>query len=236
MRLFPATWIKITPYLLEEDLVPAQADMVVAVQSGELEKIKSYLREDPSLARARDSTGVSARMQALYRRRQDIAALLCAGGDLDIFEATALGEPDRVSEILQQDGNMAKSWSADGFTPLHFAAFFNRLEIARDLIRHGADVAAVANNPMKVTPLHSAAAAHSREIVRLLVENGAPTNIQQEGGWTPLHEAAQIGDQEMAGALLEYGADPQLRSNNGKTAIDIAEEKGHREIVKLLSA
>ena len=215
--------------------MPSQADMVIAVQSGDIEKVKSYLRDDPSLANAKDPNGVSARMHALYRRRQDVAELLCAGGNLDIFEATSLGESDRVSEILAQDTNAAKSWSADGFTPLHFAAFFNRADIARDLIRHGADVAAEAKNPMQVTPLHSAAAAHSREIVRLLVENGAAANVQQEGGWTPLHEAAQIGDQEMVSALLEYGADPQLRSNNGKTAIDMAEEKGHREIVKLLS-
>lgn len=215
--------------------MPSQSDMIAAVQSGDLEKIKSLLRDDPSLASAKDSTGVSARMHALYRRRQDIADLLCEGRDLDLFEAAALGESDRVSDILKQDGNAAKRWSADGFTSLHLAAFFNRPEVVRDLIRHGADVAAVARNPMKVMPLHSAAAAHSREIVRLLVENGAPPNAQQEGGWTPLHEAAQIGDQEMVSALLEYGADPQLRSKNGKTAIDMAEEKGHREIVQLLS-
>lgn len=213
----------------------SQADMIAAVQSGEVEKVRNYLRDDRSLADAKDSNGVSARMHALYRRRQDIADLLCECGDLDIFEAAALGESDRVSEILKQDSNAAKRWSADGFTPLHLAAFFNRPEVARDLIRHGADVAAVARNPMKVMPLHSAAAAHSREIVRLLVENGAPANAQQEGGWTPLHEAAQIGDQEMVSVLLEYGADPQTRSSNGKRAIDMAQEKGHAEIVKLLS-
>ena len=67
------------------------------------------------------------------------------------------GKADKVSAILEAESEAAKSWSADGFTALHFAAFFNHAEIARDLIRHGADVAAVARNPMKVTPLHSAA-------------------------------------------------------------------------------
>jgi ankyrin repeat protein len=194
------------------------------------------LHDDPSLASARDASGVSAVMHALYRRRPDIADLLTsANPDLDIFEATALGNAAKVSEILKRDPDAGSRRSGDGFTPLHFAAFFGRPEVARDLIRHGAYVAAVAKNPMKVTPLHSAAAAHSGEIVRLLVENGAPANARQEGGWTALHEAAQIGDQEMVKTLLEYGADPQVKSDDGKTPAEMAQAKGHPEIVQLLS-
>ena len=175
-------------------------------------------------------------MHAYYRRQQSVAdLLLSANSSLDIFEATTAGKADKVSAILETDPDAAKSWSADGFTALHFAAFFNRPAIARDLIRHGADVAAVARNPMKVMPLHSAAAAHSGEIVRLLVESGAPPNVPQEGGWVPLHEAAQIGDKEMVKILLQHGADPQLRSNDGRTAAEMARANGHEEIVKLLA-
>ncbi len=216
--------------------MPNQSDVISAVQSGDLEKVRNLLQDDPSLAASKDSNGVSALMHALYHRRSDLAdLLLSAKAELDIFEATASGNAQRVSQILQHDPAAAKSWSADGFTALHFATFFNRPEIARDLIRQGADVASVANNPMKVTPLHSAAAAHSGEIVRLLVENDAPPNVRQEGGWVPLHEAAQIGDKEMVKVLLEYGADPQVRSNNGKTPAEMAQAKGHDEIVKLLT-
>ncbi len=174
-------------------------------------------------------------MHAFYHR-QPITAdlLLSANSHLDIFEATAAGKSEKVSAILQSDRSAVANWSADGFTALHFAAFFNRPEIARDLIRHGADVAAVTRNPMKVMPLHSAAAAHSGEIVRLLLENGAAPNVPQGGGWVPLHQAAQIGDKKMVNVLLDHGADPKLRNNDGKTAADMARAKGHDEIVKLL--
>ncbi len=211
------------------------ADVIAAVQAGDVGKVRQYLSTSPSLAAARDPSGVSALMHALYRRRQDIADLLGNRAHLDIFEATALGKSAEVSAILDRDPEAAKRWSADGFTALHFAAFFNRPEVAGILIRHGADVQAVARNPMKVMPLHSAAAAHSGEIVRLLVENGAPPNVPQEGGWMPLHEAAQIGDIEMVRTLLKYGADPLLRSNDGRTAADMAQAKGHSEVVKLFS-
>jgi len=214
----------------------SQADVIAAVQSGDVDKVRELLGEDSSLASSRDSAGVSALMHAFYRRQSQIAdLLLSASRDLDIFEATAAGRADKVSEILQNDPAAAKRWSADGFTALHFAAFFARSDIARALIRQGADVAAVANNPMKVTPLHSAAAAHSGEIVRILVENGAPANARQEGGWTALHEAAQIGDKEMVKVLLEYGCDPHARSDDGRSPAQMAEAKGNQEIVKLLS-
>ncbi len=212
------------------------SDVIAAVQSGEAGKIRDLLRNDPSLAAARDGNGVSALMHAFYHRRPEIADLFVAAKpDLDIFEATAAGKTDKVSEILRSNPEAAKSWSADGFTALHFAAFFNRPEIARELIRGGADVAAVAKNPMKVAPLHSAAAAHNREIVQLLLENDAPADVRQEGGWTPLHEAAQIGDVEMARDLLQHHADPQATSDDGKMPADMAAAKGHAEIVKLLS-
>jgi len=216
--------------------MPTHADVIAAVQAGDAARVRTLLGDDPSLAAAKDGNGVSALMFAFYYRRREIADLLLAAkSDLDIFEATAAGKSDKVSEIIKKDAESAKRWSADGFTPLHLAAFFGHAEIARMLIRNSADVSSTSKNSMKVAPLHSAAAAHNREIVRLLLENDAPADIRQEGGWTPLHEAAQIGDVEMTRDLLQHGADPQARSNDGKTPADMAAAKGHEEILKLLS-
>jgi uncharacterized protein len=216
--------------------MPTHADVIAAVQAGDAGKIRSLLQEDASLAAAKDANGRSALMLAFYYRRTEIADLLLpAKSELDIFEATAAGKTDKVSEILKKDPESAKRWSADGFTALHLAAFFGHAEIARILIRNAADVSATSKNAMKVTPLHSAAAAHNREIVRLLLENEAPADVRQEGGWTPLHEAAQNGDVEMTRDLLQYRADPQARSNDGKTPADMAAAKGHEKILKLLS-
>ncbi len=215
----------------------SQTDLISAVHAGDIDRVKAHLQTDPALATAKDERGVSAVMHAYYRGRGDIAELILGSrSDFDIFEATASGRAQLVSEILDRDPGQAKTWSGDGFTPLHFASFFNQPTIARELVRRDADVAAVSMNPMEVTPLHSAAAAHAIEIVRMLVESDAPINAKQHGGWTALHAAADNGDEEMIKILLQHGADPLLQNDDGKTPAQIAQLKGRDNAFQLLSA
>lgn len=215
----------------------SQSEVISAIQAGDVDQVRALLQADPALAGAKDQRGISALMHAYYRGRREIADLILATrSDLDIFEATASGREHIVSEILHRDPAQAKAWSADGFTALHFASFFNQPAIARELVRRGADVAAVSMNPMEVTPLHSAAAAHATEIVRMLVESDAPVNAKQHGGWTALHAAADNGDEEMIKILLQHGADPLAQNDDGKTPAQIAQLRGRDKAFQLLSA
>jgi ankyrin repeat protein len=176
-------------------------------------------------------------MLALYMRQREIAdLLLSANPKLDLFEAAALGNTDRVAALINQDRTLANGRSSDGFTPLHLACFFAQEAAAHLLLEHGAQPDAVANNAMKVTPLHSAAAGRSAAIVRDLLEHGAPPNARQESGWTALHEAAQSGNKEMLDVLLQHGADPNLKNDKGISALQLAMEKGHVEIAQRLGA
>ncbi len=197
--------------------------------------LRILLTEDATRASARDEAGVSGIMQALYRGRQEMAELLVASAPaLDIFEAASLGRAERVSALLE-DGSATASWSADGFTPLHFACFFGQEKIVEMLLDRGADPNPVARNPMKVTPLHSAAAARNLPIVTALLAHGALPNVRQHGGWTPLHSAAQHGDQAMVEALLKHGADRAAQSDDGATPADLARKSGHAEIAEALA-
>ena len=58
-------------------------------------------------------------------------------GALDVFEAAALGEVDRLREILDGEPTSATAYSGDGFTALHFAAFFGGPEAAELLLERG---------------------------------------------------------------------------------------------------
>jgi uncharacterized protein len=217
--------------------VAEHAEVFAAIESGDAGQLKDLLAQDHSLAAARDASGVSALMHALYRQRKDMADVLRAGrGELDIFEAASLGRSDLIEDLVSRDPRLANARSGDGFTPLHFAAFFGQESVARVLLEHHADAAAVANNGMQVMPLHSAAAGRNLAIARALLEHGAPVNARQQKGWTALHAAAQHGDHPMVELLLKYGANPNAKNDDGLTPDEVAEEKGHMDVAERLRA
>ncbi len=209
--------------LFRGEAMVTSGDIHAAIESGNLELLQDLVRRDRSAASARDTKGVSALMSALYRGRQDmVAVLLGVEPDLDVFEASALGNVPRLEQIIRSDPSKSNVFSADGFTPLHLACFFRQEGSARLLLNSGADPSAIAKNNMRVQPLHSAAAARQRHIAEMLLHAGASVNAKQHGGWTALHAAAQHGDVETAELLLEYGADPSLANDDGRAPADLA--------------
>ncbi len=178
-----------------------------AIEAGNAAEVRSILAAAPSLAASRSSTGVSAVLWARYRGHPEVVdAILSAEPDLDIFDASALGRLDRVAALVAASQAQANAWSPDGFTPVGLAAFFGHPEVVRFLLGHGADVHAVARNPMRVQPLHAATAARSVESVRLILEAGADPDAEQQEGWTALMVARRHDDQEIVELLLAHGA------------------------------
>ncbi|HEV8248598.1 MAG TPA: ankyrin repeat domain-containing protein [Gaiellaceae bacterium] len=148
-------------------------------------------------------------LQALYEgRRDDLDRLRAESGELDLFEASALGDVDRLRELLD-GGADPNEFASDGFTPLTLAAFFNQPEAVRLLLDSGADVHQRARNEqIQVLPIHSAAAdGGSVEIVRMLLDAGADVNATQPGGFRAIDAARQEGNEELEQLLLERGAE-----------------------------
>jgi ankyrin repeat protein len=213
----------------------AENEIIEAIQSGDLERVRGLIAGDPSLAASRNETGVSAVLLARYHFRLDMVELLRGAlEEVDLFEASALGDRERVAELLGRNPEAARSVSADGGTALHFACFFGHPESARLLVEAGAPLDAVAPAFGAVQPLHSAAAGGKVEIVRLLLEHGADPNATQAGGTTPLHTAARHGSRDMVEALLAHDASPGAENDEGATPAEMARAEGHAEIASLL--
>jgi ankyrin repeat protein len=210
-----------------------------AVTTGDRATVESLVRVDPGLATARRE-GVSAILLAMYHHKSEVVACLRARvQSLDIFEATALGEVDRMEVLLDGDPGLANAVANDGFGPLGLASFFGHERAVQLLLEHGAKVDTASSNEMHVMPLHSAAAARSVPIARLLLEHGAPVNARQGGGdsgFTPLMEAAFNGQVDMVEILLDHGADPRLRDEKGQTAADHARVRNHTSLAERLGS
>ena len=205
------------------------SEMISAVQAGNVSRMRELLDQDGKLAAARDAQGVSAIMHALYRRQSEALKLLLEKSrDLDIFEAAGTGQDERIGALLQKDPSLANAYSADGFTPLHFACYFANGETVAKLLKKGAEVAAVSRNPMHLMAIHSAASARNVKAVQALLEHGADVNARQEKGWAPLHAAAQNGDQATVDVLLKHGADAGLANEDGVTAAELGKKSGVR--------
>lgn len=210
-------------------------DLIDAVIAGDTDLVQALLAEDPSLVAARDEAGVSAVLLARYRfDRATTDALLAADPELDVFEAAALGYVDRLRERLLDDPGAVAAFSPDGFTALHLAAFFGKVEAARILLEHGAGVDVSTRGPLANQPLHAAVAGRHIEVCRVLLAAGADVNVTQHGGYTPLHGAAQHGDVEMSELFLSAGADPDLTTDAGETASDLASAAGHVDLAERL--
>ncbi len=208
---------------------------LAAVQQGSLEQVTRLLSQDPALASARAENGLSAVLVAAYYRHPELAHLLAERRhDLDIFEASAVGDLERVKSLLGDHPELANAVALDGFQPLGLACFFGHYDIARFLIENGAEVNSPSRNDQKVTPLHSAAASRSLDIAGLLLDHGADPDARQEGDFTPLHEAAANGQLELVSLLLAHGADINLSQKPGQTALTFAQKAGHQSVVDFL--
>ena len=144
-------------------------------------------------------------LEALYGGDRDRAEQTAREKELDIFEAAALGDAVRLEELLHEEPDRARAWSPDGFTPLHYAAFFGSPEAIRVLVATGADLEAPSRNQEfapEAHPLHSAVAAGRIDNVEALLEAGAEPNVRQHGGFTPLMEAEHSGNFDIADSEL----------------------------------
>ena len=90
----------------------------------------------------------------------------------------------KYSEVIEAIEGGAKPNKIDraGNTLLHFAAWYDALDVAEVLLDHGAFVNAQARD--KLTPLHMAAHNWSVNVARFLVANGADKTLRDNNRLT----------------------------------------------------
>lgn len=138
----------------------------------------------------------------------------------ELLLAVKRGDLTLVSELSERstDNQLVDYRDSSGNTLLHWAARWQRLELARWLIANGAEINAV--NDLDATPLICATG--QLDVTRLLVEMGATIDVQTKGGMTPLLSAASRPDNlEVVKYLVSQGADVNKVVGN-RVALELA--------------
>ena len=143
------------------------------------------------------------------------------------------GEPNLnlVSDLIALGANV--DWRDEenyNFTPLHVAAEYGSVELARILIDAGANVNV--QNEWDSTPLHVAASRGKVEISRMLIGAGADVDAQDEVGWTPLHWAAWNGEIESVRMLIDAGARKDIHNNKGRLPYELTYNQELKKLLK----
>jgi len=208
----------------------ASIDLTTACHTGDIERVRELLREDPSLA---NKVGAH---EGYY---------LGAGSPLS--NAAAVGRMDIVQLLLDHgaDPNLPEEQYAPKGKALYSAVYHGHHDVAKLLLEHGAYP-----NP----PVESSGDAlwvsqewrPDKRMEQLLLSYGArPTRShsgedrpQEPHHWlriSPLHEAARKGDVREAQKLLDAGADLAPRDEHLRsTPLAWAAKYGQLEMVEFL--
>jgi uncharacterized protein len=201
------------------------------IAEGQTDRVVAEAQARPKLLRSKNEAGETPVLAATYRGKKELAQRLVAiGAPVGAFEAAALGDLPRLGELLDHDPKLVHTYSADGWTLLHLAAFFGHPEAVELLLDRGASLVAKGRNGTANEPLEAATASGRIEVVRLLLTRGASVNAPAGGGITALHAAAQNGDPDLVELLLDHGADPNFRVGEGASPVEVARRAGHGAI------
>ncbi len=197
-------------------------DLAELIRTNNTAALQSELATTPARAAELTADGISLLQYAAYCRNEAAADILRTHRpEMDLHEACCWGDAGRIAHLIQANPKDVNRSSADGFSPLGLACFFDREALVDHLLASGADPNAPSQNAFKVTPLHSACAISNINIVKKLLAAGADVNAKQMRGVTPLHSAAHNNRTDIFELLLAHGADPYARMDDGKTPLDM---------------
>ncbi len=138
-----------------------------------------------------------------------------------------------VSELATADSTHAAQ--PDGMTALHWAAFHNNAEAARNLLTSEAFKAQVdRKTEYGITPLLIACEHGNDAIAELLLDAGASVDVNRRGKISPLHLAARQGNQKLIKLLINNGAEPDTKEAKHQTPLMWAAAAGNNEATTVL--
>eukprot|EP01040_Poterioochromonas_malhamensis_P023740 gene23740-29189_t len=119
-----------------------------------------------------------------------------------------------VKNAIVSGAFSARSTDADGCSLLHWAAINNRIQIAKFLIKNGAE--SLPGGILGETPLHWALRKKYYAMAHVLHEHlHLDLSLKSKQGLDALNLVIRLGDLNAAFMLLTWGANPNAEDANG---------------------
>nr|WP_253309278.1 ankyrin repeat domain-containing protein [Rickettsia endosymbiont of Ceutorhynchus assimilis] len=209
----------------------------LAIQGNKPSTVKLLLNKGANI-NAKDKDGktpLDLAMQEGYTNIVEMIEQVQSDLDEGLLTAVQDGNLNEAEDLVSRNANV-NTTDIYSWTPLHWAAFEDRLEIARFLIKKGADINAADKGPYGKKPVHVAIENNSKDIIGFLLSKGVSINDTDKQGYTPLHYAAWRGRLEIAELLVDKGASINTAdaSTAGKKPIHVAAENNSKSIIEFL--
>ena len=180
-------------------------DLIAAVIRDSDIAVRQQISQGADL-NGRDAKGQTALTLAIHHQSAKALPILLQAPKIDINATNAAGE-----------------------SPLMLAIITEQYDLARSLIKRGADI-----NKVGWTPLHYAATKGNLDMIRLLLDKDAYIDTTSPNDTTPLMMAAQFGNESAVLMLLQKGADPWARNQLKMTALDFARKGGNEDSIRYI--
>lgn len=206
----------------------------------ELKSVVTHLRETDDSARtcvliqnliengadinAHDDQGNSLLMQMIKDGNYcAVETLIRCGADVNwvnqtierenpVFWAIKYDQPDILKLLIDHNADIQSEREGDYDTPLTYALYHKKFDIARLLIHRGAFL--YGNDDNGDAPLISAILHKQTDIVELLIEKGVDINEPDHLGNTPLMYAADAPSLEIVQLLVNHNANLNAQSSD----------------------
>ena len=207
----------------------ATQGLVAAVSQGNAQLVSSLLGSGASADATMPAGGWPVLTFAAQLGNSDITeALIKHGAMVDaahngwtaLLLAVGGGHIGVVNSLLAH-GASTSITSPDGSTALHLAADFGGGDVARALLRSGANAEAAKTRDGN-QPLHRASELGHVDVATALLEAGAAVDAPAAGGWRPLLLAIARAHTQLAISLLEHGASPHHARDDGLLPLHLA--------------
>ncbi|MDG7052918.1 MAG: ankyrin repeat domain-containing protein, partial [Wolbachia endosymbiont of Alcedoecus sp.] len=229
--------------IIEQVQSDLDKELLTAVQNGDLNKVKSLISRSANV-NTRDKYSWTPLHWAAYKGHLEVAEFLVKkGADINAADKGPYGKKSihvaaennskDIIEFFLSEGVSINDTDKQGYTPLHYAAWRGRLEVAKFLIEEYANSIFKYDNGSTL-PCNAPLKNHLH-VTKCFIGNRNILEIRDNSGRVPLHCAASNGKLDMVKYFIdEEKVDVNIKDNGYWTPLHWASWGGHLDVAKYL--